>query len=44
MKVKQGRSVIWFLIKIELSMSISMKRSCRELSIDTVIDEGYLQK
>jgi len=38
MKVKQGKSVIRLLfLKINVSTSISMKRSCRELSIDVVI-------
>jgi len=37
MKVKQGKSVIWLIIKINLTTTILMKRSRRELSIDMLI-------
>jgi len=37
MKMKQWEIVIWFFRKINLSRTISMKRSRRELSIDMVI-------
>jgi len=36
-KVKQGESVIWLLLKINLSTTTSMKRSRQELFIDMVI-------
>jgi len=40
MEVKQGESVIWLFLKINLSTSISTKRSRRELSIDIVVHRG----
>jgi len=40
MKVKQGKGVIWLFMKMNLSTTISMKRSRRELSIDMVIQRG----
>jgi len=43
MKVKQGKSVIWLFLKINLSTTTSMKRSRRELSIDIVIQRGIFQ-
>jgi len=43
MKVKQGKSAIWLFLKINISITISMKRSRRELSIDMVI-HVYLKK
>ena len=39
-KVKQGESTWLYLNEINLSRSIPMKRSCRELSIDMV--KGYI--
>jgi len=44
MKVKQGQSVTWLFLKINLSTAISMKRSRRELSFDMVIHGGILKK
>jgi len=43
MKVKQGESVIWIFLKLNLSTTISMKRSRRELSIDMVIPKGIFE-
>jgi len=44
MKVKQGESVIWLFLKINLLTTISMKRPRRELSIDMVVHGGILKK
>jgi len=45
MKVKQGKCMVWLLVKINLSTTLSMKRSRRELSIDMVPHSGiYLKK
>jgi len=38
--VKHGACVIWLFLKINLSRTISLKRSCRELSIDMFILRG----
>jgi len=38
-----GESVIWLFLKINLSTTISMKRSRRELSIDMVIHRGIVK-
>ena len=43
MNVKQRRSETWLSIKINLSTTISMKRSRREFLIDMVIDKGILK-
>jgi len=43
MKVEQGKSVIWLFLKINLSTTISMKRSRRELSIDMVIHKKIFE-
>jgi len=43
MKVKQGERVISLFLKINLSTSISMKRSRRELSIDMVIHRNIFK-
>jgi len=40
MKVKPGENLISLFLKINLSTTISMKRSRRELSIDMVIRWG----
>jgi len=37
MAVKQGKGVMWLFLKINLPTAISMKMSCREISIDVVI-------
>jgi len=42
MKVEQGESVIW-LLKKNLSTTILMRRSCRELSIYMVIQMGIFK-
>jgi len=41
--VKQGESVIWLFLKINISITISMKRSRQELSIDMVIHWGIFK-
>jgi len=38
--VKQGKSVIWLFLKINLSRSMSINRYRRELSIDMVFHNG----
>ena len=43
MKVKQGENVIWLVLEINLSTTISMKRSRQELSIDMFIQRGIVQ-
>jgi len=35
--MKQGEGVIWLSLKINLSTTLSMKKSRRELSIDMII-------
>ena len=42
-KVRQGLSVILLFLKINLSTTISMERSRRELSIDMVIHRGIFK-
>jgi len=42
MKVKQGKSVICMFLKINLSTTISMKRSRRKLFINMVVDRDIL--
>ena len=42
-KVIQNKSVIWLFFKINLSTTISMKRSRRELSIDILIHRGIFK-
>jgi len=39
----KAESVIWLFLKINLSTTISMKRSHREFSIDMVIHTGIIQ-
>jgi len=39
-KVNQGQSVIWLFLEINLSKTISMEMSCRDLSIDMAIKIG----
>jgi len=43
MEMKKGKSVIWLFLNINLSTTISMKRSRQELSIDMVIHWGILK-
>jgi len=43
MKVKQGESVSWLFFTINLSTSMSIKRSRRELSIDMIIQRGIFK-
>jgi len=43
MELKQGESVISLFLKINLSTTIPMKRSGRELSIDVVIHMGIFK-
>jgi len=45
MKVKQGKIVIWLVLKIcRLVKNLLMERSCRELSINmVVIEKGIFQ-
>jgi len=43
MKEKQGESVIWLFLKINLPTAISMKKYRRELSIDMIIDRGIFK-
>jgi len=40
MRVKQGESLIWLFLSINLPTAISMERSRRELSNDMVIHSG----
>jgi len=43
MEVKQVKSIIWLFLKINLSTTISIKRSRRELSIDVVIHRAIFK-
>jgi len=43
MTMKHGETSIWLFLKINLSTTISMERSRRELSIDVVIHKGILK-
>ena len=43
MKVKHGKDVIWLFLKIPLWITISMKSSRRDLSIDMVIQRGIFK-
>jgi len=43
MRVKQEESVIWLFMNIDLPITILIKRSRRELSIDMVIHRGIFK-